>query len=134
MAKPQNQGQDDRRGVAQKLFDRVTLSWRLMLDRRVDLTYKLIPPLSLLYILSPIDFIPDLFLPFGVADDIGVFILGLETFIRMAPSEVVREHMSVLKQRFANMRGAEDSFSEDPTAPRSKGRDSNVIEGEYTLD
>ncbi|HLA43368.1 MAG TPA: DUF1232 domain-containing protein [Aggregatilineales bacterium] len=96
----QKRNAEDNRGTMQKLFDRLTLTWRLMIDSRVSIGHKIIPPLALLYLISPLDFIPDILLPFGVIDDIGVVILALEFFIRMAPGEVVREHLNQLKQRF----------------------------------
>lgn len=114
----------DRRGSVQKLWDRLTLSWRLMVDRRVELGHKFIPLLAFLYVVSPIDFIPEaLFGPLGVFDDIGLFILGLETFIRMAPPEVVREHMNFLKGRF--------DPQEKPK--RRESTSGEVIEGEYRI-
>lgn len=113
---------EDNRGNLQKLFDRLTLSWRLMADRRVGIFHKLIPPLALLYIVSPIDFIPELLVPLlgplVVLDDIGVAIAALEFFIRMAPSEVVKEHLRDLQGRFSNDSG----FNED-----------DVVEGEYSV-
>ena len=109
----------DNRGSLRKLFDRLTLSWRLMADRRVGVFHKLIPPLALLYVVSPVDFIPELLLgPFGVVDDIGVAILALEFFIRMAPSDVVKEHLRDLQGRFYE----EASYA-----------DEDVVEGEYNV-
>ncbi len=114
--------QQDRRNVLQKLFDRLTLSWRLLADRRVDLPYKVIPPLALLYLLSPIDIVPDVLLPFGIVDDVGVVIFALEFFIRMAPNEVVREHLQELQERVIRDQGG-----------GSGGDEGDVIEGEYEV-
>lgn len=115
MSQPDN----DRRGALARLFDRFSLSWRLMADGRVSLFHKLIPPLTLLYLISPIDFAPELVLgPLGVVDDIGVAILALEFFIRMAPSDVVREHLEHLQNRFSQ------------TTKRKN--DENIVEGNYT--
>ncbi|MFP4322904.1 MAG: YkvA family protein [Anaerolineales bacterium] len=115
-----NQTQD-KRSTLQKMFDRLTLSWRLLADRRVDLPYKIIPPLALLYLLSPIDIVPDVFLPFGIVDDVGVVIFALEFFIRMAPNDVVREHLKDLQERV--IRDQDD---------KPRGSD-DVIEGEYEV-
>ena len=111
---------EDNRGNLQKLFDRLTLSWRLMADRRVGIFHKMIPPLALLYIISPVDFVPELLVPIlgplVVLDDIGVAIAALEFFIRMAPSDVVKEHLRDLQGRFYD----KSTFS-----------DEDVVEGEY---
>jgi len=108
----------DQRGNVQKLFDRLTLSWRLVADRRVSIAHKIIPLVALGYILSPVDFIPELVLgPLGVVDDVGVAILALEFFIRMAPSDVVREHLRDLQGRM----GGDD-----------RGYDTgDIIDGDY---
>jgi len=89
----------DNRNALEILWDRLSLTWRLMIDSRVSIASKAIPVVALLYLISPLDFIPDFLLPFGVMDDIGVVVLALEFFIRMAPSEVVREHLYALKRR-----------------------------------
>ncbi len=76
-----------------KLVHNLVLAFRLMLDRRVSGTAKLIPLLTVLYILSPLDLLPEVaFGPLGVVDDLGVFLLGLQTFIYSAPREVRREY------------------------------------------
>ena len=116
----QQSTEEDRRGSIQKFFDRLSLSWRLMADRRVGIVHKLIPPLAVLYILSPIDFVPDIFLPFGYIDDIGIGILALEFFIQMAPSDVVREHLNELKSRFV-----------DNSQEQGQQQSGNVVEGEF---
>lgn len=120
--------QQDQRGLVQKFLDRLLLSWRLILDRRVEMTYKVIPPLALLYVISPIDFIPDIFLPFGVMDDLGVALLGLEVFIRMAPPEVVKEHFDIIRKRFSD-------FNMDQDAPPKRKNDEreDIIDGDYTV-
>lgn len=68
----------------------------LLLDRRVPLWTKLIVPGSLLYLLSPLDFISDPLLGLGQLDDLAVLVLGVRMFVALSPPEVVREHLEVL--------------------------------------
>jgi uncharacterized membrane protein YkvA (DUF1232 family) len=75
-----------------KFWHNMVLSWRLLFDRRVGGMTKLIPLVMLAYILSPLDLIPDLLLPFGVMDDLGALVLGLQLFIHSAPRAIVDEH------------------------------------------
>jgi uncharacterized membrane protein YkvA (DUF1232 family) len=77
-------------------FRMLVLSLRLFVDLRVPIWSKLIPILVVLYILSPLDFIPDALPILGVTDDFGLFILGLDMFIRTARPEVVNRHMKQL--------------------------------------
>src|SRR4030042_9325 len=69
------------------------LAWRLFWDGRVPFWTKLIPPAMLLYILSPVDLLPDFpILGLGQLDDLAIFLIGTKLFIELAPTEIVREH------------------------------------------
>jgi uncharacterized membrane protein YkvA (DUF1232 family) len=68
------------------------LTWRLVQDERVPMWTKAVPVLTVLYILSPIDIIPDFFLVIGQIDDIFILTVGLQLFERLAPFEIVEEH------------------------------------------
>ena len=93
------------------------LVFRLMLDRRVPLRLKLIIPAAVLYLVSPIDLLPDLLFPIlGHTDDLVVVILALASFLLMTPRNVLNEYLT----------GRPADLSAD--ARDSRG---NVIEGEY---
>ncbi len=74
----------------------VQLVWRLMRDPRVPLLYKFIVPLALVYVVSPIDLIPDMIPIAGQIDDIGVLLLAMRFFIGVCPPDVVMEHRRAL--------------------------------------
>jgi len=75
----------------QELLRQGRIAWRLFTDRRVPLLTKLIPVLAVVYLVSPIDVVPD-FLPIaGQADDLAILLLAVRFFIEMAPKEIVRE-------------------------------------------
>jgi uncharacterized membrane protein YkvA (DUF1232 family) len=83
------------------IVDELRLSWRLLRDPRVAPRLKVVVPvLATLYLVSPIDLVPDLFLGLGQIDDLGVIglaILVLARLVpRLAPPAVVREHMAAL--------------------------------------
>lgn len=69
-------------GFPQRYF-RLTL--RLLRDPRVPKYLKLLPALSLVYMLFPD-------LP-GPLDDVTAFLLGMYLFVRLSPKEVVREYL-----------------------------------------
>jgi len=75
---------------------RLVLFWRLFRDGRVPLRAKLVLPGIALYLLVPIDLIPDFIPVVGYADDLLVVILGLWLFLRLAPREVFQEHLERL--------------------------------------
>jgi uncharacterized membrane protein YkvA (DUF1232 family) len=81
------------------------ITWRLIQDSRVPIWTKAIPILTVLYILSPLDVIPDFLLIIGQIDDVFLLTAGLQLFERLAPFEIVEEHRQGLlaethQQRF----------------------------------
>ena len=77
---------------------RARLTWRLMQDDRVPMWLKAIPVASVLYLFSPIDVLPDVFLAFGQIDDVMILIGAMELFERFAPADVVAEHRLQLEE------------------------------------
>lgn len=76
-----------------KMWAEIILVLQLMKDNRVPIYLKFLPVIVGLYLLSPIDLIPG-FLPIiGQLDDFGLLLLGLSTFIRLAPDEVIDEYL-----------------------------------------
>ena len=69
------------------------LIFRLMLDRRVPVWSKLIIPGGLIYVLSPIDFMPDIIPILGWLDDIVAIVVTLTLFLLSIPSDLLREHL-----------------------------------------
>jgi uncharacterized membrane protein YkvA (DUF1232 family) len=64
----------------------------LMGDARVSPWLKLMVPATLLYLVFPLDFMPDFLVGPGQLDDLGVILLGLWLFMKLAPEHVVREY------------------------------------------
>lgn len=80
---------------------RLRLAWRLFRDPRVAPRLKFAVPLvAALYLVSPIDVIPDFFLGLGQVDDfgaIGVALLVMSRVMpRMAPAAIVDEHLAAM--------------------------------------
>ncbi len=71
----------------------VRLYWRLFCDSRVSIWPKALIVVSLVYLVSPIDIIPDVIPFFGEVDDLVVLIVACRLFMHMCPREVVREHV-----------------------------------------
>ena len=70
------------------------LVWRLTFDNRVSIFLRILVPLSLIYVISPIDLIKDR-LPFGIGrfDDLIILGLALLFLTKLAPQNIVDEHM-----------------------------------------
>ena len=77
-----------------KVIPFARLVWRLTFDNRVSIFLRILVPLSVIYIISPIDLIKDR-LPFGIGrfDDLIILGLALLFLTKLAPQNIVDEHM-----------------------------------------
>lgn len=105
----------DQVGVVTRLVNTLRLVWRLLTDARIPGLTKLIVPAALVYVLFPIDVVPDLILGLGQLDDLGVIALAATLFIELCPQDVVQEHRRALAA----------------SASRRNAPDENVIDGSY---
>lgn len=83
-------------GFLGEVMDQIRLVWRLLTDSNVPIWAKLIPPLAIFYLISPIDLLPDPVLGLGQLDDLAVILLGLKLFVEMCPKGVVQHHRDEL--------------------------------------
>lgn len=106
---------------------RLLLAWRLLRDPRVAPRLKLVAPvIAAVYVLSPIDLVPDFLLGLGQLDDVGVLALVVIVLTRLLPRladpEVLREHLGAMDRR--------------GTAGDGSGRaaaDERVVDAAYTV-
>jgi uncharacterized membrane protein YkvA (DUF1232 family) len=92
-------------GWLKDFFGHFRLAWELLWDDRVPFVTKIIPILTLLYVISPVDLVPGMVVPgLGQLDDLAVFLIGLRLFIDVCPPALVAEHQ-------------EDARLETTTAP-----------------
>ncbi len=84
-------------GFAGGLVKQGRLAWRLLHDGRVPGWVKLIPFAGLVYLLSPIDLIPDFMVPgLGQLDDLAVILLSMKLFVDLCPPGIVKEYLGEL--------------------------------------
>ena len=91
------------------LFAELRLAWRLVREPRVPSFAKAVPALALLYVLSPLDFIPDILPVLGQVDDLGILILSVKLFLRLCPQAVTEFHTAAMTsgRRYAPMAPAD---------------------------
>ncbi len=90
-------GMSSGRGGLQGVMDNGQLVWRLLQDDRLPTMLKVAIPLGVaVYVLMPLDFIPDFIPVLGQLDDLGVVLLGMTLLINLAPRDVVNEHRAAL--------------------------------------
>ncbi len=105
-------------GILAELARNAQLVWRLLHDQRVPVWMKAIIPATLLYIISPVDLLPDVALGVGQLDDLAILLLGVKSFLSMVSPEIVKEHLA-------------DIIGESVTQ-RAKGTP-ELIEGQYRV-
>jgi uncharacterized membrane protein YkvA (DUF1232 family) len=85
-------------GLLRRLLSQARLALRLLRDPRVPLPTKVVPLLAALYVISPLDFMPDVFPILGQLDDLGVAVAALEIFLRLCPSGAKTFHEEAIAQ------------------------------------
>jgi uncharacterized membrane protein YkvA (DUF1232 family) len=86
----------ERVGALAQLLRTLRLVWRLLRDSRVPIFPKLILLAGAIYVISPIDLIPDVILGLGQLDDIGIAFLTIALFIELCPRALVDEHRTAI--------------------------------------
>lgn len=69
------------------------LVWRLTFDKRVSIFLRALVPIALLYVISPYDILRDRIPIVGRFDDLIILGLALLFLTKLAPPNVVDEHM-----------------------------------------
>lgn len=125
-------------GALRALINRAKLAMRLLSDERVPLWTKGLIPLSILYLLIPIDLLPEAFLialgPLGIigaADDVAVILILLNVFINLSPPDVVAEY-----ERELSAEGGWQVVDDEERQPEQQATDDEppeMVEGFYRI-
>ena len=121
----------DRRspGFWMNLFNSFRIAWKLLWDGRVPMSAKIVPILTVLYVLSPIDILPDVFVGLGQLDDVALLLLGTQLFIAVSPKDIVARIRAEIEGR-----PPEGGWTvtgnqpQDPDQPHSSASD-EIIDG-----
>lgn len=85
-----------RPSMLRTLVSHVRVTFRLLREPRVPILLKLIPVLAAGYVISPLDFVPDVLPIIGQVDDLGIIFLAIEAFLRVAPTAAVDYHRAAV--------------------------------------
>jgi uncharacterized membrane protein YkvA (DUF1232 family) len=80
------------------LFSQMRLVSRLLREPRVSVLAKAVPLLAGLYLISPLDFVPDLVPLLGQVDDLALILLALTVFLRLCPPVAVAFHRGAIAE------------------------------------
>ena len=87
-----------RPGLLWMLLSHVRLASRLLREPRVPLLTKGVPLLAALYLVSPLDLVPDLLPLLGQVDDLSVILVALGGFLRFCPERAVAFHRAAIAE------------------------------------
>jgi len=114
-------------GLIREIIRQFRLGWRLFQDPRVSSWLKLIVPgLLLVYVVMPLDLIPDVIPVLGQMDDLAVILLAGKIFIELCPSQIVREYLEAMDGSRRTVEPGSDEGDESPP-------EGPVIEGKYRV-
>ena len=99
-----------RPGLLFTLLSRVRLAVRLTREPRVALLTKALPILTALYVISPIDLVPDVLPVFGQLDDLTIILVAIEMFLRLCPAGAAEFHRAAIAEgrQYSPMSPADD--------------------------
>ena len=116
-------------GFWMNLFNSFRIAWKLMWDGRVPFSAKLVPIIAVVYILSPIDIMPDLIPGLGQLDDVAILLLGVQAFIALSPQDIVKRIRAEIEGRPSdggwNVTGSRPNDSNQPRSSASN----DIIDG-----
>ena len=75
-----------------RLISSIRLIWKLLTDSRVPFWIRIALPLALLYVISPIDILPDFIPVMGRVDDIIAIVASIMILLKLAPKKVVNQY------------------------------------------
>jgi uncharacterized membrane protein YkvA (DUF1232 family) len=125
-----NNSTDKKKGFSFKeIINQGKLAWNLFRDPNVSPLVRFgIPLIGLVYIISPIDIIPDVIPVLGQMDDVAVIMLLTQLFISLAPDNIVAMYRQATQAaQAAGFKPDADAASPSPSA----GDD--VIDTEYQV-
>jgi uncharacterized membrane protein YkvA (DUF1232 family) len=85
--------------LVRAFFSHARLSWRLIREPRVPVFVKAVPALAALYLVSPLDIMPDVLPIMGQLDDLAIALMALQLFQRLCPPRAVEFHRAALTSR-----------------------------------
>ena len=91
--------QRKRIGFMQETWEQAQLVWRLFKDREVPIYLKALPVGAMVYLISPLDLLPDFIFPpvIGQLDDFTALLAAAKLFIELSPKHIVEKHRAAIR-------------------------------------
>lgn len=102
-------------GFWKDLWNQIRLIGYLVKDPDVPLYLKLLPALAIVYVLIPLDFLPDFVAGLGQVDDLTALFVASKVFVDLSPQHIVAQYRERLRQQFVDEQPAEMATAKDKT-------------------
>jgi uncharacterized membrane protein YkvA (DUF1232 family) len=85
-----------RPGLLRTLLSDARLAFRLVREPLVPMLVKALPLAALLYVISPLDVLPDVIPVVGQLDDLGIILIALKAFLKLSPAAAAAFHKEAI--------------------------------------
>src|SRR5262245_3335196 len=85
-----------RPSLLRTVVSQARLAWRLLRDPSVPIAAKALPVLGALYVVSPLDVVPDPLPILGQIDDLTFLLLVVRAFVMACPRKVADFHRNAI--------------------------------------
>jgi uncharacterized membrane protein YkvA (DUF1232 family) len=130
-----SQDQDKKQGFSfSTILNQGKLAWKLFRDPNVSPWLKFgLPIIGLIYLISPIDILPDVIPVLGQMDDVAVLMLLTQLFITLAPDNIVNMYRQASQAAGFNPDATSDPSPQPAEADVPPPDDEDVIDTEYRV-
>ena len=112
-------------GFWREIWQQIRLVFRLIGDPEVPIYLKIVPFITFIYLLIPVDLLPDVVPVLGQIDDVAFLLAGSKIFLTLVPHHIVARHMEEIRQS--------DGYFTEETAVTSPLEDAIIIDGEHKV-
>ncbi len=86
-------------GFWRELWQQIRLVFRLVADPEVPFYLKILPFVTVIYLIIPVDLLPDVAPILGQIDDVAFLLAGSKIFLELAPAHVVARHLREIREQ-----------------------------------
>ncbi len=115
-------------GFWRELWQQIRLVFRLVADPEVPFYLKILPFVTVIYLIIPVDLLPDMAPVLGQIDDVAFLLAGSKIFLTLVPPHIVARHMQEIREQDGYLTG-ETAVSDE----KSPLEDTIIIDSDHEI-